>query len=296
MDNKIGNSNFLGLTGEWTEYAKSKVVILPVPYGKTVSYGKGTENGPRAIITASKQVEYYDEEIDQEPFEVGIYTAETLQCKDDPKDNIDLIESVATKFVEDDKFIVMIGGEHSISTGMVKALQGKYDDFCVLQIDAHSDLREEYEGSENNHACVMRRISRLGVPIIQVGIRAMDREEKENYPLNGKMFPMHWIVKNEFWMDKVLENISKNVYISIDLDAFDSSLMPATGTPEPGGFQWWDLMHFLRYVFKAKNVIGCDVVELAPIKDMEAPNFLAAKLVYKLIGYKFEQKNDGAAK
>jgi agmatinase len=284
--------SFGGLTGDWIDYDKSKIVILPVPYGNTASYGKGTELGPQAILEASKELELYDIELDSEPFENIIHTAPYLEIKEDPEQNVNEIFSTTSKYINDNKFVIMLGGEHSITTGLVRALKNKHD-FCVLQIDAHSDLREEFDSSRYNHACVMRRISDMNIPIIQVGIRSMAKEEKDDLnqnKINTKIIPMHKIVKNEYWMDKVVESLSNNVFITIDLDCLDPGIMPSTGTPEPGGFSWWQLINFLRYVFKAKNVIGCDVVELAPIKDLDAPNFLAAKLVYKLIGYKFEEK------
>jgi len=274
------------------DYNKSKFVILPVPYGGTVSYGKGAEKGPSAIIKASQHMELYDEELDKNNFEAGICTLEPLKSAKTAEKMIDEIEKASSQLIKDNKFPIMLGGEHSISTGLVRALKKKYPDLSVLQLDAHADLRARwYIGEEGkskmskfSHASVMARIREL-CPAVQVGIRSLSVEEAEWIKKDN--LPVYFAKDthdNENWFNEAISRLSNNVFITIDLDVFDPSVMSATGTPEPGGLDWYKVTKFLKEVCKNKNVVGFDVVELAPNKDISC-DFLAAKLIYKMIGY-----------
>ncbi len=284
--------NFLGLDAEYPKYEDAKVVILPVAYEGTVTYGKGTSKGPRAIIEASKQVELYDKEIGRNIHDVGIYTLNEVDVKENSMKMVDMVYSSVKKELENNKFVVMLGGEHSITTGAIKAFKEKFTDLSVLQIDAHSDLRNEYEGSKYNHACVMRRVFDMKVPFVQVGIRSFCDEEAELIKKNNlKPFYADEICDNDKWISEVISKLSDNVYTTFDLDALDPSIMPSTGTPEPGGLGWYKVIKFLKKVAKTKNIVGFDIVELAPIKGLSFPDFVAAKLTYKLIGYSLSKQN-----
>jgi len=268
----------------FSDYDKCKFAVLPVPYEGTVSYGKGASKGPAAIIKASANLETYDEELDKNTYEAGINVLEPLKSAETAGKMTAEVEKASEKIIKDNKIPIMLGGEHSISTGLIRALKKKYPDLSVLQLDAHADLRQEYEGNPYSHASVMARAREI-CPAVQIGIRSLSIEEsrwikKDNLPV----FWARDIYNNEDWFDKAIENLSENVFITIDLDVFDPSIMSATGTPEPGGLDWYLVVKFLKKVCKKKNIIGFDVVELAPTKDHSC-DFLAAKLVYKLIGY-----------
>lgn len=284
-------NNFAALDKKFSDYDNSKAVILPVPYDKTRTWVAGgkwkkmdTSKGPEAIITASKNMELYDEETDAVACEIGIHTLPALKVDIVPEKAVAIVYSFFKKLIKDGKFPVMLGGEHSISFGAVKALKEKYADLSVLQLDAHTDLRDSFEGTKFSHASVMARITEI-CSSVQVGIRSQDFDEKEINKEN--VFYAKDIYDNDKWMDNAISKLSDNVYITFDLDFFDISIMPSTGTPEPGGLQWHQTLKFLKKVFEKKNVVGFDVVELAPIDNLIAPDFLAAKLVYKMIGYKF---------
>lgn len=282
--------NFLGLEENFTNYKKSKVAIMQVPYEGTVTYRKGTSKGPKAIIDASKEVEVYDSELDYCPCDLGISTLKPINVQGNPEEVNNNIYKEIKKNIEDNKFIITLGGEHSITSAIVKAFKEKYNDLSVLQLDAHSDLRDTYQGSKFNHACVMRGIFDLETKFTQVGIRSISDEEEPFIKQNKlNLFFARNIYNNETWFKDVLGSLTDKVYITIDLDVFDPGIMPAVGTPEPGGLDWYRVINFLKELFAKKNVVGCDVVELSPIKDNIAPDFLAARLVYKLIAYKFSQ-------
>lgn len=275
-------------------YDAARVVILPIPYEATTTYRRGCENGPSAILNASQQVEYYDEELEQELWEVGIYThdaiADTREARPiDSEAMLTVTEQTVRKLIDDGKFVIGLGGEHSITTGIVEAYRKANPDeaFTVVQIDAHGDLRHEYEGSIHNHACVMRRIVDMGLPTVQIGIRSICREEADLIKAKSlSVFRAREIAMQPDWMERALASIqTPKVFFTIDLDGIDPTLIPGVGTPEPGGLNWYSLTTFLRRVFEAHQVIGCDVMELAPIVDSVVSEFTAAKLVYKLIGY-----------
>jgi agmatinase len=275
-------------------YDDAKVIILPIPYEATTTYRRGCKNGPDAILEASHQVEYYDEELDWETCrDVGIYThpalADTRNQHIPAEEMLQVTQETVYKAVQDGKFAIALGGEHSITTGVVAAYRQAYPDepFTVIQIDAHGDLRNEYEGSIHNHACVMHRIMDMGLPTVQIGIRSICKEEadliKEKHLI---VFRAREIATQPDWMERAIAAITtEKVFLTIDLDGIDPTLIPGVGTPEPGGLNWYALSGFLRGVFETYHVIGCDVMELAPVIDSVVSQFTAAKLVYKLISY-----------
>lgn len=278
-------------------YSESQVVILPIPYEATTTYRQGCQNGPDAILDASTQVEFYDEELDWEVcHDIKIYTHNAIA---DTRDNyhvsseemLQATQDTVAKLVKDGKFVVSLGGEHSITAGVVEGYRQAYPDesFTVVQIDAHGDLRHEYEGSIYNHACVMRRIVDMNLPTVQIGIRAICKEEADLIKeKNLAVFRARDLAFSLDWIEKALASIkTPKVFLTIDLDGIDPTIIPGVGTPEPGGLNWYAFMKFLHQVFQRFEVIGADVMELAPIADSVVSEFTAAKLVYKLIGYKF---------
>lgn len=278
-------ANFGDLPEEYSALESARVVIIPAPYDGTSTWIKGADKGPAAIIEASTHMELYDIETDSEVYKKGIFTAKPVDGQELPEDMVMSVSEQVRHYLQDNKFVVVLGGEHSVSLGPVKAHIEKNADLTVLQLDAHSDLRDEYEGSKYNHACVMARIKEL-CPIVQVGIRSMDSSEKQSLDKNRVIFAGE-ISTNKNWVEHVLSKLSQNVYITIDLDVFDPSIMPSTGTPEPGGLLWYDVLRLMRTVFENRNVVGFDVVEMCPDEMKKAPDFLAAKLIYKLLSYKF---------
>lgn len=263
----------------------AKIAILPVPYDGTSTWIKGADKGPEALLDASFNLEFYDIETASEVFHQGIYTHPPVIESSSPESMCIAVEKSASELLQEGKFVLLIGGEHSVSLGSVKAHADFYKDLTVLQLDAHSDLRDEYHGSRYNHACVMARIQEI-CPIVQVGVRSTDSGELSKIDLK-RMFWAEHIFDQEEWMEKAISQMSQNVYITIDLDVFDPSVLPATGTPEPGGLLWYPVLKFIRKVFEQRNVVGADVVELCPIAGNQTSEFFAAKLVYKLMTYKF---------
>ncbi len=279
-------TNFADLPPQYSRLENSAVVILPVPYDGTSTWLKGADKGPQAIIEASANMELYDIETDSQVYLKGIFTDEFIEPLPLPEDVIEKVAEKVGSHIEKNRFTVVIGGEHSVSIGSIKAHARKYKALTVLQLDAHSDLRDEYNSSKYNHACVMARARQL-CPIVQVGIRSMDFSEKQSMQKEIVFFAKD-IYNNRDWIPKAVSILSNKVYITIDLDVFDPSIMPATGTPEPGGLFWYDVLAFLKAVFEKTNVVGFDVVELCPDSRNKAPDFLAAKLIYKALSYKFE--------
>jgi agmatinase len=277
--------NFGYLPEEFSSAENSSIVIVPVAYDGTSTWMKGADEGPNAIIEASTNMELYDIETDSEIYKRGIFTDEAIGGKITTKEMVDAVHDAVQYYLEEGKFTVVMGGEHSVSIGAIKAHAARYEKLTVLQLDAHADLREEYNGSKYNHACIMAR-AREFCPIVQVGIRSMSSSEKESVDLS-QVFLAKDIHDNIDWIAKVIPKLSDNVYITIDLDAFDPSIVPSTGTPEPGGLLWYEVLTLLKVVSDEKNVVGFDVVELCPDSNNKAPDFLAAKLIYKLLSYKF---------
>ncbi len=277
---------FLGVPPEETPYASCPVTLLPVPYEATVSYVGGTRFGPRGLIHASRYVELYDHELDFEPYEVGVHTLPELQLPGTgPEAALPVLRQAIEGLLDDDKWVVMLGGEHSISAEPILAHADRVAGrLSVLQLDAHADLRAAYEGTEFSHACVMHRVYQH-VDVVPVGVRSLTSEERRLMRAHGipTVFG-HEIEKGE-WIDRVLEVLGDPVYITFDIDYFDPGYMPSTGTPEPGGGSWYPTLELLERVFQQREVVGCDVVELAPLPGLVAPDVLAAELVYKLVAF-----------
>ncbi len=276
--------NYGGLPRKYSSYKDARIVILPIPFDKTSTWGKGADKGPKAIIEASKNMELYDIETDSEAYKKGIHTLRAVKAST----LAGMVKSVynsTLKYINDGKFVVLLGGEHSVSIGSINAHAESFKDISILHLDAHSDRRDSYEGSKYSHASVMARAKEVTDSIVSVGIRSMDSSERDSFN-KADMFYASDMRKNKDWIKKVLTRLRKNVYITIDLDFFDPSIMPATGTPEPGGAGWYDALDLFESVSSKKNIVGFDLVELCPSSD-KAPDFLAAKLIYKLLSFKY---------
>lgn len=266
-------------------YEESGIVILPVPYDETSTWMKGADKGPDAILEASVNLEFYDIETQSEAHLKGINTVSPVLEKETPAKLVNAVYDRVLFLLKEKKFPVVIGGNHSVSIGSVKAFSERFKDLSVLQLDAHGDLRQIYEGSEFNHACAMAR-AREFAPIVQIGIRSMSLDELP-YVDKDRIFYAHELYYDKSLYKKALDKLTENVYITIDLDVLDPSIMPSTGTPEPGGPAYFELMHFLRDVIRTRNVVGFDVVELCPSVTNKSPDFIAAKIIYQLLSYKF---------
>ena len=280
--------NFLGLSPEYATLQTASYCIFQVPYERTTSYKKGTRNGPRAILEASDHLEYYDEELGSEPCRSGIFTLPRLDFREECSEEecLNLIYRDVRALINPEKFVISLGGEHSISYPLVRAHAEHHPELTVLHLDAHADLREEYHGSRYNHACAMARVREVA-SVVSVGVRALSKPEMER--ISGENLPVwfaHEMRENPHWMIEVLDSLEGPVYLSIDVDFFDPSIMPATGTPEPGGFFWNETLRFLRMVFAEKQVVGADVVELLPTPGLHFCDYTVARLVYKMIGYR----------
>ena len=277
--------NYGGLSDNLSLLETAKIVVIPVPYDGTSTWVKGADKGPAALLEASANMELYDIETDSEVHKIGIHTTEEITVKSSPEEMVDAVYKRVLQLYRKKKFPVVIGGEHSVSIGAIKASFEYFQNLTVLQFDAHADMRQEYEGSPYSHACVMARASEMG-PIVQVGIRSMSVEEREDIQPD-RIFYADRLRDNKNFMFDLLNKLSKNVYITIDLDVFDPSVMPSTGTPEPGGMRWFAMIETLQRVSEHANIVGFDVVELCPNKNNKAPDFMAAKLIYQLLTYKF---------
>jgi len=267
------------------DYSASRIIIVPVPYDETSTWMKGADKGPDAIMEASVNLEFYDVETDSEAHLFGIHTIEPLIEKRSPETLVDAVYSKVISLLNQEKFPVIVGGNHTVSIGSAKAFSEHFGNLSILQLDAHSDLRHEYEGSSYNHACAMARIREFA-PVIQVGIRSMSLEEASCADWE-RIFLAHELYLDKTKYQKAIDKLTENVYITIDLDVFDPSLIPSTGTPEPGGPEYFEIMNFLKEVIWKKNVVGFDVVELCPSPANKAPDFIAAKIIYQLLSYKF---------
>ncbi|MFO7872154.1 MAG: agmatinase [Candidatus Undinarchaeales archaeon] len=283
---------FAGLIDQFSDFEKSKIVIAQAPYAGTVSYGKGAELGPEAIIEASKHLELFDLELEKNfAGELGIHSLKPYKLPEKPKYAVESMYKETKKLLEKDKFVITLGGEHTVSVGAVKAYSEKFDDLSVLYLDAHADLRNEFEGQKYSHACTLRRISEFNKSFVHVGCRSLCEEgygkiKEKNY----NFIWMQEIKEKGSQIGKILSGLQENVYVSIDIDVLDPAVMPSTGTPESGGMNWYEITEILKEVGKKKNIVGFDLVELAPKEGLKAPDFTAAKLVYKLLGYSLVQK------
>ncbi len=280
---------YAGIPQEYAQAEKAKIVLLPVPYDGTSTWGKGADKGPEAFLHASENMELYDIETESEVYKQGIYLADPITENTSPEAMVAAVHKEVKKNIKRNKFVTTFGGEHSISIGAIRAFNETFDNLTVLQLDAHADLRESYEGSKCNHACALYEANQT-TNLVQVGIRSMDAIEK-TVMNQDNVFYAHEMVNDDYWSDTAIEAMTENVYITIDLDAFDPSIFPATGTPEPGGLFWYETLAFLRQVFQEKNVVGFDIVELCPNAHSKPSDFTAAKLYYKLLSYKFEQQD-----
>ena len=276
--------NFGGLPRRYSNYKNSAIVILPVPFDKTSTWIKGSSKGPQAIINASKHLELFDIETTSEVYTKGIHTADKISGLK-PETMVNNVYKKTGKLLADNKFTVVLGGEHTVSLGSIKAHAECFDNLSILHLDAHSDMRDSYERTKYSHACVMTRVKEITDKIVSAGIRSMDSSELININ-NKNIFYASDIRKSKTWINNAAKKLSNNVYITIDLDVFDPSIMPSTGTPEPGGLDWYEVIDLLGYVSKKRNIVGFDVVELCPSNNV-APDFLTAKLIYKLLSLKF---------
>ena len=273
---------------------QNKVVVVPFGLEKTVSYGSGTKNGPEEIIKASHQVELFDEELNKEPYkEIGIKTLKPFAIKNKIKSALDQLSKINKEIMTENKFPMVFGGEHSITPGSIRPFVKKYNEVLLLHFDAHADLRESYHGEKFSHASAIKRcLDFKNVKVISFGIRNISQAEMNFYQKNKDRIEIFWGKDKKSWNLNRLEKIfkNKNVYITFDVDGFDASIMPATGTPEPGGRMWEDVLPIIKRVCKVSNIIGADINELAPIKNFNSYNFLIAKLAYKILSYVFEFK------
>jgi agmatinase len=287
--------NFAGLSAPYSDFEFAKVAILPVPYDGTTEWHGGARSGPRSIIDASFYLEWYDIELQEEIFQVGIHTLPEVEpAYNNPETMIQRVYHATADLMEASKFVVTLGGEHSISLGAIRAHLEKYGNCTVLHLDAHADLRDEYLGTRYSHACVMRRVTDL-CPAVQVGIRAISHDEREYVSSKGVRTFFFDPPLPSLPTEEIIRTLTENVYVTIDLDVFDPSIMAAVGTPEPGGLLWDQVLSLLRTVARDRRIIGFDIVELCPDQGPEACSFLAAKLAYKLIGYAFHHESSGKA-
>lgn len=278
---------YAGIPEEFAQYDTAKVVLIPVPYDGTSTWQKGADKGPEAFLGASENMELYDIETGQLTYEIGIHLNDPVTQNSSPETMTQAVYVAVKNEIAAGKFVTMFGGEHSVSIGAIKAHYEAYKNLTVLQIDAHADLRPKYEGSTCNHACAVYDASK-NTNLIQVGIRSMDDSELEHMN-QEKVYFGHQIHDNDDWMAKSIAQMTDDVYITIDLDAFDPSELPSTGTPEPGGMRFYQMCKYLKMVMAAKNVIGFDIVELCPNEKEKSSDFLAAKLYYKMLSYQFKK-------
>lgn len=285
---------FLGLTPEDSAWERCRVAVLPVPYDGSSTFQKGADQGPRALLEASAQVELYDLQTHAEVHRLGICTLSPLPLEqsEDPVTLAQRVEAATAALIAAERFPVLIGGEHSISIGAIRAAQRAWEGLTIVQVDAHADTREEYQGSRCNHACVMAR-AREGGPVVQVGIRSLDSSELAGLDPQ-RLHPAYRIHRDPRWLDKIAAQLTPRTWLTIDLDGLDSSLMPATGTPEPGGLTWQQVEDLIRLVSRRSQVVGLDIVELRPLPGNAAPDFLAARLLHRALSEVF--RDDPAAR
>lgn len=284
--------NFGGISEPiYSDFDSSEILVLPVSYEGTVSYGVGTGNGAAAIIDASRNLELYDEETDTEVFKLGINTLPSFAPRQTPEQMMSELYEHSQNLLKTHKFLCTIGGEHSISAPIIQAHSEKFHNLSVLQIDAHADLRDEYDGTKHSHASVMARVVKdLLIPSVQIGIRSISAEEMRSLAsgLPTKIFWAKDIVRNSEWIESAVNCLTENVYLTIDIDGLDPSIMPTTGTPEPGGLDWYEVLELIKTVTEKKKIVGMDLVEFSHVEGQNAPAFLCAKLIYKALSYIFK--------
>jgi agmatinase len=286
--------NFGGIDGEeLCSVEGSRILVWPVSYEGTVSYGTGTGAGAMAIVDASRNMELYEDETDTEIYKLGIHTLNEFKPRDDPEDMMDALYERTKELLDADKFICMLGGEHSVSAPVIRAHHEKYPELSVLQIDAHADLRDEYDGTPHSHASIMARVVKdLRIPSVQVGIRSISGDEARSLKqgLPTKIFWARDIVGKTGWIDDAVDSLSADVYLTIDIDGLDPSIVPTTGTPEPGGLGWYETLDLIRKIAEKKRIVGMDLVEYSYFENYDSPAFLCSKLVYKTLSYIFQNE------
>ncbi len=283
----MSKKNYAGIPEKYARLDDAQVVLIPVPYDGTSSWQKGADKGPDAFLEASENMELFDIETRTEVYRKGVYLAPPVTENSSPEKMVEAVQKITKNYIDQEKFVTIFGGEHSVSIGTIRAFNEAFPDLTVVQLDAHADLRPEYEGSKCNHACALHEASKT-TNLVQVGIRSMDISELEHMDENQVYFGDDLY---ENWTEDAIGQMTPNVFITIDLDAFDPSIMPSTGTPEPGGLLWFETLEFLKEIFKKKNVVGFDIVELCPNDVDKSSDFLAAKLYYKMLSYKFKYLN-----
>ncbi len=286
--------NFGGIDEEqYSSLDSARVLILPVSYEGTVSYGTGTGAGAMAIVDASRNMELYEEETDTEVYKVGIHTLPEFTARETPDEMMSELYGYTKELLKSGKFLCMLGGEHSVSAPIIKAHNETYEDLSVLQIDAHADLRDAYDGTPHSHASIMARVVKdMRIPSVQVGIRSISGEEARSLKddLPTKIFWARDIVGKTDWIDKAVDSLTENVYLTIDIDGLDPSIVPTTGTPEPGGLGWYETLTLIRKLTEKKRVVGMDLVEYSYVENYDSPAFLCSKLVYKSLAYIFQNE------
>lgn len=290
----MNKKTFAGIPQNYAMLDTSKIVLIPVPFDGTSTWQKGADKGPEAFLNAAENMELYDIETRSEVFKQGIFLSQPVEVASSPERVVDAVYRVTKEHILRNKFVTVFGGEHSISIGTIRAFNECFENLTVLHIDAHADLRSEYNGSPFNHACALYEASQ-NTHLVQVGIRSMDASEVPVMVMERTWFA-HDMAMDDYWMDSVLDELGENVFITFDMDALDPSIMPGTGTPEPGGMHWYETLDFLKQVFVEKNVVGFDLVELCPKPNDKSSEFLAAKLYYKMLSYKFMDTDEDADK
>lgn len=283
----MSKKNYAGIPDKYARLDDAKVVLIPVPYDGTSTWQKGADKGPDAFLEASENMELFDIETRTEVYKKGVYLAPPVTENTSPEKMVEAVHKTVKNYIKQEKFVTIFGGEHSISIGTIRAFNESFEDLTVVQLDAHADLRPEYEGTTCNHACAVHEASKK-TNLLQVGIRSMDISEMDHMDENQTYFA-HDLYED--WMDDAIGQMTPNVFITIDLDVFDPSILPSTGTPEPGGMFWYETLEFIKLMFKKKNVVGFDIVELNPNDVDKSSDFLAAKLYYKMLSYKFKYLN-----
>lgn len=278
---------YAGIPEQYAKLDRSEIVLIPVPYDGTSSWQKGADKGFEAFLEASENMELYDIETNSEVYKKGVFIAEIIDENTTPEAMVEQVHKTVKKYIQKNKFVTIFGGEHSISIGTIRAFKDSFKNLTVLHLDAHADLRDTYEGTTCNHACAVYEASKT-TNLIQVGIRSMDSSERDAMNTD-KVFFAEQMIYDDSWPDRAIELMTDQVFITFDVDVFDHSIMPSTGTPEPGGLLWNETIEFLKKVFKEKEVVGFDIVELCPNPTNKAPDFMIAKLYYKMLSYKFSK-------
>jgi agmatinase len=281
------SKTYAGIPEQYAKLDRSEIVLIPVPYDGTSSWQKGADKGFDAFLEASENMELFDIETNSEVYKKGVFIAEIIDENTSPEAMVDQVYKTVKRYIQKNKFVTIFGGEHSISIGTIRAFKDSFKNLTVLHLDAHADLRDSYEGTTCNHACAVYEASKT-TNLIQVGIRSMDISERHNMNTD-KVFFAERMMLDDSWQDRAIELMTDQVFITFDVDVFDHSIMPSTGTPEPGGLLWNETIEFLKKVFNKKEVVGFDIVELCPNPTNKAPDFMIAKLYYKMLSYKFSK-------